>query len=88
MNAWQLQQFDHLLNTPESDWQLYYWITGDLTYINAACATMVVSSGREDAPPEFDCEVLQMLQRHCQEQKHMQNQQPHITPNMVYIKRS
>lgn len=69
MNAWELQQLDHLLNDPDSDWQLFYWI-----------------SGREDAPPEFECEVLQLMRRHCQEQKHVHNQQPHITPHMVYIK--
>ena len=24
----QLDQYDHLINTPSNDWQLYYWITG------------------------------------------------------------
>jgi succinate dehydrogenase flavin-adding protein (antitoxin of CptAB toxin-antitoxin module) len=28
MNAWELQQLDHLLNDPDSDWQLFYWISG------------------------------------------------------------
>ena len=27
-NSEQLDQYDHLINTPSNDWQLYYWFTG------------------------------------------------------------
>ena len=49
MNAWQLQQFDRLLNNPESDWQLFYWITGETTtmMLCKTCENMVVHQARK-----------------------------------------
>lgn len=34
MNTQQLIQFDNLLNNPDNDWQLYYWIIGNILHFS------------------------------------------------------
>lgn len=65
-----LATYDHLINRPDNDWQLYAWIVG-----------------REAPPPEFQSDVLTLLQEHASnpEGEH-RGQQPELSfPNVKWL---
>lgn len=86
LNQQQLVQLDRLLNVPDNDWQLYYWITGTVLNYMHVEHSRPLSVGRENAPPEFECEVLKLLKEHCQQHSYPHNQQAHINKKLIFLK--
>ncbi|XP_077517122.1 succinate dehydrogenase assembly factor 2-A, mitochondrial-like isoform X2 [Amblyomma americanum] len=66
----QLQQYDRLINLPSNDWDIYYWAT-------AACSSSV--AGVREVPPEFENEVMVLLQQHVRnEEREKRFKQPDL----------
>ncbi|VDM34984.1 unnamed protein product [Hydatigera taeniaeformis] len=92
MTEEQLKVYDHLINTPECDWDIFYWIVGENSLYSSPSWRRLFRPlwlvfthcllGEKEAPDEYKSDVLEMLQRHARNYgRDLRNQQSEILPH-------
>lgn len=76
MTKEQLETYDHLINTAECDWDLFYWSVGKT---HSGIQSVYYLSGEKEPPEEYKSDILEMLQHHAKNYgRDLRNQQPDI----------
>ncbi|KAL3313796.1 hypothetical protein Ciccas_007605 [Cichlidogyrus casuarinus] len=69
----QLKEYDFIINSPDNDWDLYYWITGLASFW--LCNNLML--GAKPIPEEYKGEVMNLLIQFAKnEERELRNIQP------------